>query len=250
LKKLFLIAILTTLAFAAKEPPTLQRAFYKYDNHKFVAAFHDFKKLAIKGNKKALIQIAYMTEAGEGTKKNIKESFSIFHKLALSGDGESMFQVAKCYETGKGVKENVYSAINWYEKSFESGFYYANFDLANLYLNGHSHIPANKSKAIKLLKAASDKDQPESQYKLSTFYAEGNFLPKNEKLSLKYLQLAAKNELPIALNNLGIRYYSGIGVPVDIIYAHELIMHAFNLGYTPAKNNLLMIYKKYPSLYN
>ncbi|OOB79927.1 MAG: hypothetical protein BEN18_02030 [Epulopiscium sp. Nuni2H_MBin001] len=75
-----------------------------------------------------------------------------------------------------------------------------------------------------------------AQYKLAKHYQETN----DTAQSIKWLKKAAKQNVPEAQFDLGLCYYSGDGVDIDIDRAIKLITLAANNNYSTAKTYLLL----------
>ena len=85
----------------------------------------------------------------------------------------------------------------------------------------------------------------EDQMNLAYMYLYGtNGVEQDFAASLKYYTMAAEQNNPIALNNLGSLYFNGIGTPKNIKKALEMFKKASNLGNSDASVNLAFIYLK------
>lgn len=83
----------------------------------------------------------------------------------------------------------------------------------------------------------------EDQMNLGYMYLYGvNGVQQNFAESFKYYEMAAKQDNPIALNNLGSLYFNGIGTKKDIRTALQLFQRASDLGNDSAAVNLAFIY--------
>lgn len=88
-----------------------------------------------------------------------------------------------------------------------------------------------------------DEGDLESQMNLGYMYLYGtNGIKQDFENAFKYYSMAAKQDDPIALNNLGSLYFSGIGTEQDIRTALTLFERASDLGNDNAALNLAFIY--------
>ncbi|MBP5216026.1 MAG: sel1 repeat family protein [Alphaproteobacteria bacterium] len=88
-----------------------------------------------------------------------------------------------------------------------------------------------------------DEGNLEAQMNLGYMYLYGaNDVKQNFSEAFKYYEMAAKQNDPIALNNLGSLYFSGIGTNADIPSAITLFEKAAELGNDNASVNLAFIY--------
>ena len=85
----------------------------------------------------------------------------------------------------------------------------------------------------------------EDQMNLAYMYLYGtNGVQQDFNKAFEYYQMAAKQNDPIALNNLGSLYFNGIGVEKDNRTALTLFQKAADLGNDNAATNLAFIYLK------
>ncbi|MBQ7632837.1 MAG: sel1 repeat family protein [Alphaproteobacteria bacterium] len=88
-----------------------------------------------------------------------------------------------------------------------------------------------------------DEGNLNSQMDLAYMYLYGSDEVKQDfKKALQYYTMAAQQDDPIALNNLGSLYFSGIGTPRDIRTALTLFQKSAELGNDNAAINLAFIY--------
>lgn len=88
-----------------------------------------------------------------------------------------------------------------------------------------------------------DEGSLEEQMNLGYMYLYGaNGVTANAELSFKYYEMAAKQNDPIAVNNLGSLYFSGIGTAKNYDKALALFSQASDLGNDNASLNLAFIY--------
>ncbi len=93
------------------------------------------------------------------------------------------------------------------------------------------------------LTRSADSGNLESQIELAYLYLYGiDNVKQDFEKALHYYTLAAEQKDPIALNNLGSLYFSGIGAKRDIGKALELFREAADLGNDNAALNLAFIY--------
>ena len=85
----------------------------------------------------------------------------------------------------------------------------------------------------------------EDQMNLAYMYLYGtNGVQKDSNKAFEYYQMAAEQNNPIALNNLGSLYFNGIGTNPDVKKAVALFTKAAELGNDNAAINLAFIYLK------
>ena len=96
--------------------------------------------------------------------------------------------------------------------------------------------------AIEKMKRTADEGDVESQLDLAYMYLYGtDEIEQNLELAIKYYEMAAAQNDPIALNNLGSLYFSGIGTKRNIGKSLVYFQKAADLGNDNAQINLAFI---------
>lgn len=81
------------------------------------AVFHELKKTAERGNRKAQYRLARCYDKGHGVTENDSLAFQWYMKAANQGSGKAMYQVGKCYKNGEGVTADPHLAFTWFRRS-------------------------------------------------------------------------------------------------------------------------------------
>lgn len=71
---------------------------------------------------KAMYQVGYMYDHGEGVAQDIKEAAQWYLKAAEKGNARAQYRVGLLYATGAGVDKDLKEAEKWYKKSSFQGF--------------------------------------------------------------------------------------------------------------------------------
>ena len=77
-----------------------------------------------------------------------------------------------------------------------------------------------------LTKAFEEENDFRAAYAIATWYLHGKFVKKDIKEGIKYLKIAAKNKIPLALYDLAISYEEGLGVKKNKRKAFKCYMKA------------------------
>jgi localization factor PodJL len=77
-------------------------------------AFRLFQAAAMKGNLKAMHNLAIAYAQGQGTAKDETRAADWFARAAEHGYVDSAFDLAVLYERGLGVKQDLKQAMKWY----------------------------------------------------------------------------------------------------------------------------------------
>ena len=168
-------------------------------------ANHYYLLAAKQGEPQAMFNIAVSYANGDAMAQNLAEAFKWFLQAANAGVSQAQLEVAKRYDQGIGVRADHGQAVAWYKKAADGGSAEAKGFLSDAYRDGGEGVKANDSEAVKLLREA----------------AEGGDAQ--------------------AMNDLGVRYLYGDGVPTDKATARKWIMKAVRLGNESAINNEALV---------
>lgn len=105
----------------AREMIGVLNAYAVYKMGRYEEAFEQYRVLADKGSRQAMLNVANMYLQGVGTEQNDCLSTRWYLEAARAGDVIGMVELARAYEQGRGVDRNVALAEHWYLKSAEAG---------------------------------------------------------------------------------------------------------------------------------
>ena len=159
----------------------------------------------------------------KGVPRSYKRAFRWFSKAAESREPRAMAAMGLCYERGIGVKRsltkarrwyaaavdegnddachslvqmearagNLTGALRWLERMADDDSVPAQLMLANMHLNGSARN-ASVAEGIRYLRYAAMQGDGEACLMLSTCYATGKGVPRNEELMVGWLVNAAE----------------------------------------------------------
>ena len=112
MKKILLSALLSfscATAFAAPPQAPVDPKFAKVEQliekKDFNAAYKELETLAKTGDAQALYNLAFLTQAGQGTSKDDKKAIHYYQQSSDKGYSVASYALAKAYQTGElGVK--------------------------------------------------------------------------------------------------------------------------------------------------
>ena len=97
-------------------------------------------------------------------------------------------------------------------------------------------VPQNISKALELIRAAAEKNNPDGAYYLGLSYATGTGVPRNEAQAVLFFETAANQGQPAAQFMLGSMISQGKGgIEANWPSAISYFWHAADSGYQPAE---------------
>jgi localization factor PodJL len=77
-------------------------------------AFNWFEQAALRGNIKAMHNLAIAYAQGDGTPEDDRRAAAWFNRAANQGYVDSQFDLAVLFERGQGVTQNRVAALKWY----------------------------------------------------------------------------------------------------------------------------------------
>ena len=132
--------------------------------------------------------------------KNYSKAFEYLNKAADKDDAEAQYALYAMYLKGLGVTKDDNKSFNMLRNAAENGYYFAQYDYGmDLMEKG------DQDEAFRFFKEAADNGHAESQFMVGMMYYQGDGTVKNENESLRYLQMAVKNNHPTAkqfINNM------------------------------------------------
>lgn len=103
----------------------------------------------------------------------------------------------------------------------------------------------NHAQAFLYLKRAADAGEPMALYNLGHKYFHGKGLPQDYKKAISYYERAAEKGYEVAMSDLGVIYYRGTGVQPDAIKALGYFQNAASRGLAAAYHNMALLYEDY-----
>ena len=71
---------------------------------------------------KAMYQVGYMYDHGEGVPQNLNDAAEWYRKAAEKGHVKAQYRLGMLYATGSGVDKDMKEAVKWYKKAAFQGF--------------------------------------------------------------------------------------------------------------------------------
>ena len=177
----------------------------------------------------------------EGTAETSYEDLARFYALASAyGSAYAMNCLACMSKHGIGVKQDDQGAVTLMKTAVDLGNTDAKNALALMYMQGRG-LARDDEKAIELLKLAAEEGSVSALYNLGYFFDD---ISNDYESAARYYTAAASHKDPDALNNLGVLYAEGRGVPKDLNEATYLWALAIHEGSERALGNVFKEYEK------
>jgi TPR repeat protein len=180
---------------------------------------------------KALVALGNLYENGVGLAPNYTQAFN-WYKTAAEGDlPEAIFRVGTCYEIGLGTPADPKAALAAFEKLAGQKMAAASYKLAGLYIAGEL-VPVDHPKALGYMHEAADNGHSGSANEMGVIYLKGVLgqtvdMDKALEMFVKAADLG-NNE---AMQNIAVRYNSGLGRPADPVKALQWYLIAQMAGF-------------------
>ena len=129
------------------------------------------------------------------------------------------------------------SEISQLEAKAEAGDAIAQTELGKAYQNGDG-VPQNDALALKWLRKAADQGHAAAENDLGIAYRMGNGVERDKAEAVRWYHKAAKQGNSRAMFNLGAAYYNGDGVEEDPVASYAWFLLAHEVG-NPASDDAL-----------
>jgi len=133
--------------------------------------------------------------------RQYKKAFSILEPEALVGHDIAMNHLGHMYFNGLGVEQDYAKAVKWYKRSADQNSPWGDYFLGVTYAQGKG-VGKNFKTAFDLFLKAANLGVSKAQYNLGVMYMNGIGVQKNSRESNKWIKLAARQNLPEALDLL------------------------------------------------
>ncbi len=152
---------------ASREAVESLEAYAVYKMGQYDEARTMWLSLASRNNPSAMINLANMSEQGQGVPRDLSKAAEWLRKAADLGDQRGQLQLGLAYEKGLGVERDPKTAASWFLKAAEQGDSTAQFNLgvmlATNYGEGVKSASAEqRQEAIKWLELAAEENHPDA----------------------------------------------------------------------------------------
>ena len=196
--------------------------------------FLQFQSKALLGDADAQWKVGTHYFAGYLVPKDYAEAVKWYRKAAEQGHAPAQVSLGIAYFFGQGVEKDYVEAYAWYNLGSEK-FKNAESDRNRLEdamspaqiadaqkrtEELRSIFKSRKSVEVVKLRKAGEEGNAIAQFRLGVCYHDGDGVPKDNVLAVKWYRMAAEQGHAPAQSNLGLRYYNGEGVAKDYVEAY------------------------------
>lgn len=125
------------------------------------------------------------------------KAFNHLNKAAQTGDPVAAYNLSVAYGNGDGTAVNQQAALQWLQQSAQAGYPPAQYDLAMYYLS-----TGQAQQAAPWMQALADSGDAAAQFNYGIMLMRGDGVAANAKNGKAYIQKAAAQGFPPALQYL------------------------------------------------
>lgn len=226
------------------------------DNNDLKSAFEHYTVASNLGNPVATFKLTYFYEDGIVVDKNPNKFVALLDKAAKLGDPHAQVDMGDAYECGwYNFPINLKKAFEYYKQASKKFEPHAQYRMGMFYKYKYSDIGIAKdiNNAFGFFESSARQEHADAMVELGIMFETGEVRYRNKdyKIAMDYYQKAAAKNNPMGLYCMGMMYFNGLGVPIDIKRAHQLIKEAAGLQCENAqnflKNYFFKIIKKDPN---
>ena len=172
---------------------------------------YQLRKAAVKGDPEAQYEYGRRLLTGQkGAIHSSRLAFKWFSKAASNQHPKAMSAMGLCYERGLGVQRSVSKARSWYAAAVDAG----NDDACQTLVQMEARA-GNMQGALQWLERMADVDSIPAQLMLAHMHLNGTAKNANAEEGIRYLRYAAMQGNGEACLMLSTCYATGKGVPKD-----------------------------------
>lgn len=242
-----LLALAGSVSFAAT--PAVDPAFNKVQelikSKDFNTAYKELDTLSKAGNAQATYNLAYLTQAGQGTKQDNKKAVQLYEQAGAKGYPLANYVLAQNYATGGlGLTQNEKKSREYLEKAANQGFDDAIVELSViLFAEGKD---ASDKLALAKLEPLIKKGSYPATHARALYDISSGFKTKNEapiKTGLASIQELGKKGYIPALMAIGNMFVNGNIVPQNLPEAKKIFTALAEQDVPQAKQSLDVVNK-------
>lgn len=147
------------------------------------------RQAALRGDPAAQVEVGARYAAGQGVGRDLQQTFLWYGRAAAQGLGIAQYRFAALYERGLGTARDAERARIWYARAAGQGNVKAMHNLAVLNVSGGR---SDYAAAAKWFAQAAEFGLADSQVNLAILFQNGLGVPKDLKLTYKWLALAKR----------------------------------------------------------
>ena len=167
-----------------------------------------YRKAAENGSVKAQVKIGMLLEGGFGVARDPKQAMAWYEKAAAHDETDAMMRLANAYMNGietdtSSVEKNPAVGLKWLAKAAQLGVSTAQIEMGEACVNGIPDVlQPNYAEAMKWYRMAADQNDPTGLYEVGKLYEEGKGVPASSTEAKAWYQKALQKGSPEARSAL------------------------------------------------
>ena len=234
LSLLALATVLRPFLSPAAEPPELEQAIAAARGGKIEDAAKLLAKAVGQGSDEARWLLARLHGAGKMKGASLAKARELLEAAAQAGYGPAAYDLARLAEAGalSAGKPDKDQTVFYFKGAAESGLAVAQYRMGNYAATGEAGARDDKA-ALEWFKKAAEQKHPPSMFAAARMM--------EPKAGTALLKSAAELGYAPAMNDLGVRYWLGMGLPTDGKEAAAWLEKAAATGLVAAKQNISLL---------
>lgn len=195
------------------------------------------------GNTRAMVYLGHCYRDGlGGSVRDGNRAYSYYNKAAEGGNPQGYVEMAKCHITGIGADEDPDKAFVYLVKAENEGCSDASRMLGNMYFHGEGRAPNDSIARVYYLTAIED-GNVEAMADLAWMYLKGGAGVRMFSQAFDLFGKASSEDVPGAIEGLGMCYENGYGTPLDMHMAVSCYKRAAATGSNRSLYHLYRVYR-------
>jgi TPR repeat protein len=182
--------------------------------------------------------LAFLLSRGQGVKPNLAEAVRLYKLAAEKNEPWAYTGLGILYAEGKGVEKNDAEAVRLYRKAADLGLAQAQQNMGIAHLTGQGGLPMDQKEAANWFRMAADQDHPAALTQLGNMYMVGAGVPKSEAEGVRLIRKGADLGNPVAQLLVGAMHEEGDHATKDVNEARKWYQKAAAQGNAAAKERL------------
>lgn len=234
-----LLGLLSGAATAAREPDL---AYGAYQRGSYVTALREANARVQRDPRDAaaLTLLGELTNQGLAIRQDPAKAAEWYRRAAREGDARALSTLALMAIDGRGMAKDPGQGRAWLEEAVERGDPQAAYNLA-LILLASGQAP-DLTRAVELLRRASEAEIGEAQHALGVLYLKGRGVTRDTAEAARLFQRAAGNGSMAGEVEYAILLFNGEGVQASEPGAARYFLRAAARGNAVAQNRLARLY--------
>ncbi len=156
-------------------------------------AFQYLSRSARQYNTRAMVNLAGLSEQGIGVSQDAAQALALYREAGERGNGRGFAEAGRMYRAGVGVDRNVIVALQYFQKSGKDPL--AITQLGEMFRDGDG-VQADPPRAARLFRQAADLDYTPAERELAEAYLNGDLgLTRDRTEAVRLLRAASsKND--------------------------------------------------------